>query len=188
MNQLTLLLASKSPRRRSLIQDLGFPYRIIDADVEEIVPDGMAAKDVAEYLARLKSGIEIQLTENDVLLTADTVVILNDRVIGKPKTATEAKNTLQALSGQNHTVITGVCLRANNKVENFSVSTSIQFYTLTDEEINHYVEHFEVMDKAGSYAIHEWIGKIGIEKIDGDFYSVMGLPVSKIYQVLKSFK
>jgi len=186
-NNRTLLLASKSPRRRSLIENIGMQYRIVEADVEEIIPNGLQAKEVAEYLARLKSDFEIELSDDDILLTADTVVIINNKVIGKPTDITVAKETLKALSGKEHLVMTGVCLRSKTKKESFAVSTKIQFYDLSQEEIDYYVSNFEVMDKAGSYAIHEWIGKIGVEKINGDFYSVMGLPVSKIYQVLKTF-
>lgn len=186
-SKLTILLASKSPRRRGLIENLGFDYRIVEADVEEVIPQGMQAKDVAEYLARLKSSIDISLADNEILLTADTIVIQNEQVIGKPKDMVDAKEILTRLSGQTHTVITGFSLRSNQKQVSDSVVTEIEFHTVSEEEIDYYLKNYEVMDKAGAYAIQEWIGQIGIKGITGDYYNVMGLPVSTIYQVLKSF-
>lgn len=182
-----LVLASSSPRRRQLIKELGFPYRFVQIDVEEIYPEKLDVHKVPKYLASLKAKAYDQIQGSEVLLTADTVVIQNNEILGKPKSREEAREMLYYLSGTTHEVITGVCLKSVYTEVTFSASTKVKFIRLTENEIDYYLQHYQVMDKAGSYAIQEWIGQIGVESIEGDFYNVMGLPVSLIFQHLKEF-
>jgi len=183
----TILLASKSPRRRDLIKQLNVAYKIIEADVPEVLPASIGTHDAAQYLAELKTHLDYSLQPNDILLTADTVVIHKNTIIGKPKSKNDAMQILHKLSNDVHTVISGVCMRSLEQKISFSVHTEIEFYPLTELEINHYVSQYEVMDKAGAYAIQEWIGLVGVKRLHGCYYNVMGLPVSAIVQQLKSF-
>ena len=176
-----LVLGSKSPRRQELIQQITSNVEIRIQDVEEIYPDNLVASKVPEYLSKLKAQALISsLEENEIIICSDTVVILNDSILGKPANLEEAKTMLRQLSGQKHSVITGCYLISKNSERSFSCQTDVYFNTLEEETINHYVETFKPLDKAGSYGIQEWIGIIGIEKIDGCYYNVMGLPVSKL--------
>lgn len=187
MSKHRLILGSKSPRRQSLIQELGFPVEIRIKDVEEIYPPDLKPELVPEFLAKLKaSPLEAELKEGEILVTSDTVVILNDDVIGKPKDSDEAKRMLARLSGKMHTVISGVCLTSNQKQYSFSARTNVYFNELTSSEIDYYVDKFQPLDKAGSYGIQEWIGYIGVQKIEGCYYNVMGLPLHDLYRSLKS--
>ncbi|MFN5415481.1 MAG: Maf family nucleotide pyrophosphatase [Flavobacteriia bacterium] len=176
-----LVLGSKSPRRQELIQQITTNVEIRIQDVEEIYPDNLEASKVPEYLSKLKAQALISsLEENEIIICSDTVVILNDSILGKPANLEEAKTMLQQLSGQKHSVITGCYLISKNSERSFSCQTNVYFKSLEEETINHYVETFKPLDKAGSYGIQEWIGIVGIEKIDGCYYNVMGLPVSKL--------
>lgn len=181
-----LLLASKSPRRRQLLAELGFPIEFVDVDVEERVPDGTKASEVAERLACLKAAawpVE-RLAPGEVLVTADTVVVHRNQVLGKPSSRDEALAMLHALSGDSHTVYTGVSLRSSTKQISFTESTEVFFRKLTDADIEYYVDHYKPFDKAGAYGIQEWIGMVGVERIEGCFYNVMGLPVARLYERL----
>ena len=184
-----LILASQSPRRRQLLSDCGLEYELAERyEVEEVFPATMEADEVPVYLSRLKSeGYPAELAENDILLTADTVVIIDNKIIGKPTDEDDARAMLRTLSGRAHRVTTGVTLRSKSRVESFAVQSDVYFRTLTDEEIDYYVARYRPMDKAGSYGIQEWIGYVGIERIDGSFYNVMGLPVQRVYAALGEF-
>ena len=183
-----LLLASKSPRRRQLLAELGYPVEIVNIDVDEHLECPLAACDVAEHLARRKMQaypVE-QLAANAVLVTADTVVVLDGQVLGKPSSHEEASAMLHNLSGRSHEVYTGVCLRSRQQTRSFTERTTVHFRTLEDSEIEHYIDQYRPYDKAGAYGIQEWIGMVGISGIDGCFYNVMGLPLAQLYATLKA--
>ena len=184
-----LILASQSPRRRQLLSDAGIEFTLADRfECDETFPQDMPAEDVAEYLSRLKSEAYPEpLAEGDILLTADTVVIANNRVLGKPLDRAEAIEMISLLSGCDHEVITGCTLRTATRQRSFSVRSKVHFRALDREEIEYYVDCYRPFDKAGAYGIQEWIGYVGIEGIEGSFYNVMGLPVQRLYSILKEF-
>ena len=184
-----LILASQSPRRRQLLSDAGLEFTLADRfECDETFPQDMPAEDVAEYLSRLKSEAYPEpLAEGDILLTADTVVIANNRVLGKPSDRAEAIEMISLLSGCDHEVITGCTLRTATRQRSFSVRSKVHFRALDREEIEYYVDCYRPFDKAGAYGIQEWIGYVGIEGIEGSFYNVMGLPVQRLYSILKEF-
>lgn len=187
LNQYKVILASASPRRQQFLKDLNIPYRIELFDVEELYPNTLQKEEIPEYLAKLKaSPFDKILKENELVITSDTIVWFDNKALGKPKDATEAFKTLKALSGNVHEVITSVCIKTKNNTTVFTDSTKVYFSDLTDEEILFYIENHQPFDKAGSYGIQEWIGYIGVEKIEGSYFNVMGLPVQKLYQHLKS--
>lgn len=183
-----LLLASKSPRRRQLLAELGYPVEIVSVDVDEHVPPTLPAAEVAEHLARRKAAAYplSAIADDAVLVTADTTVVLDHTVLGKPTSRQEAIHMLQCLNGHAHTVYTGVCLRTKAQEVSFTEATTVHFTTLTDTEITHYVDHYHPYDKAGAYGIQEWIGMIGISHIEGCYYNVMGLPLARLYRELKA--
>ena len=182
-----LILASQSPRRRQLLADAGIEFVLAPRfECEESFPNTMPAAEVAEYLSSLKSEAYPEpLGTNDILLTADTVVIACNRILGKPADRAEAIEMITMLSGRDHEVVTGVTLRSAECVKSFSVSSKVRFRALLQEEIEYYVDTYRPYDKAGSYGIQEWIGYVGIEGIEGSFYNVMGLPVQRLYCELK---
>lgn len=182
-----LLLASKSPRRRQLLAELGYPVEIVNVEVDEHADLPANADEVAEVLARRKMQAYpvVQLAEDEILVTADTVVVLDGQVLGKPASHEEARSMLRRLSGRDHKVYTGVCLRTRQRTLSFTEETTVHFKALDDNEINHYIDHYKPYDKAGAYGIQEWIGMVGISGIDGCFYNVMGLPLSRLYTALK---
>ena len=184
-----LILASQSPRRRQLLSDAGLEFTLADRfECDETYPQDMPAEDVAEYLSRLKSDAYPEpLAEGDILLTADTVVIANNRVLGKPSDRAEAIEMISLLSGCDHEVITGCTLRTATRQRSFSVRSKVHFRALDREEIEYYVDCYRPFDKAGAYGIQEWIGYVGIEGIEGSFYNVMVLPVQRLYSILKEF-
>ena len=185
-----LLLASKSPRRQQLLAELGYPIETISIDVDEHVSPTLPASEVAEYLACRKSAacpLDI-LTDDAVLVTADTVVVLDGKVLGKPASPEEARTMLHHLSGQKHQVYTGVCLRTLQRQLSFTEETIVHFMPLSDQEIEYYIDHYRPFDKAGAYGIQEWIGMVGISAIEGCYYNVMGLPVARLYHALKSIQ
>ncbi len=187
MSSFKLVLGSKSPRRQALIKELGFPVEVRIKEVEEIYPDDLPSQDVPEFLAKLKaSPLQGSLSDEEILVTSDTIVLLDGEVVGKPADSSAAKQMLARLSGKTHTVISGVCLTSNKKQHSFSSHTKVFFNTLSSEDINHYVEMFQPMDKAGSYGIQEWVGYIGVSKIEGCYYNVMGLPLHDLYRALKA--
>ncbi len=183
-----ILLASQSPRRRQLLQDAGIPFEVLAQDVDESWPEELQVEEVAPFLARKKAEALLHsLQEGEVLLTADSVVILDGKIYNKPATREEACDMLRALSGRIHRVITGVCLISTQREEVFYEVTKVFFAELTAEEIQYYVDKFKPYDKAGAYAVQEWIGLCKISRIEGDFYNIMGLPVQAVYQRLVSW-
>lgn len=184
-----LLLASQSPRRRELMTGCAIPYELAPRyDCAENYPASLPAEEVPAYLSRLKSEAYPEpLAANDLLLTADTVVILDGEVLGKPTDRADAVQMLGRLSGNRHTVVTGVTLRSTEQIHTFSARSDVWFRSLTAEEIAHYVDHYRPFDKAGAYGIQEWIGYTAIERIDGSFYNVMGLPIQRVYIELEKF-
>ena len=182
-----LILASASPRRRELLADCDLDFVLAEKfECEECYPTDLAADKVAEYLSQLKSNAYPHpLCEGDILLTADTVVILGDKILGKPHSEAEAVEMISSLSGATHKVVTGVTLRTPSQMISFSAESLVSFRALDPEEVSYYVEKYCPMDKAGAYGIQEWIGYIGIEGIEGSFYNVMGLPVQRLYTTLK---
>ena len=182
-----LILASASPRRRELLADCDIDFELAEKfECEECYPADLETDKVAEYLSQLKSNAYPHaLGECDILLTADTVVILGDKILGKPHSAEEAREMIASLSDATHKVITGVTLRTAERTISFSAESLVSFRKLDAEEVSYYVEKYQPMDKAGAYGIQEWIGYIGIEGIEGSFYNVMGLPVQRLYTILK---
>ncbi len=183
-----LLLASGSPRRRELLDSLGIKVEHAQLhDVDESYPADMSPMKVPEYLSRLKSqAYRSELADDEVLVTADTVVVLDGKVLGKPVDEAEAKAMLRSLSGRVHQVVTGVTLATSSRSVTFSEVTDVEFDTLSDSEIDYYVANFKPFDKAGAYGIQEWIGYVGVKGIRGDYYNVMGLPVNSLCRHLKS--
>lgn len=184
-----LLLASQSPRRRELMSGCGLPYELAPKfDCEERYPAELAAEEVPGYLSRLKSeAYPAPLAARDILLTADTVVVLDGEVLGKPRGRDGAVEMLHRLSARRHTVVSGVTFRTRERMHTFTAHTSVWFRRLEREEIDYYVDTFRPFDKAGSYGIQEWIGYAAIERIEGSFYNVMGLPIQKLYVELDQF-
>lgn len=181
------ILASGSPRRRELLGMLDIDFRVdTSRPVEETIPAGMAAEEVPAYLSRIKAAPYLaDLQPDEVLITADTVVILNGRVIGKPTDKADARRTLAMLAGNTHNVITGVSIgRPDGSLTTFSETTEVDFDSLTAEEIDYYVERYSPLDKAGAYGIQEWIGAAAVKGIRGSFYNVMGLPIHRLYRAL----
>ena len=184
-----ILLGSNSPRRRELLAglDLNFEVKVIPG-LEEHYPPTLQPEESPVFLARQKAEAYIPtLSDKTLLITADTIVWNQNKVIGKPKDREDAIQMLQSLSGHEHHVVTGVCLTTTEKQKAFSVVSTVKFAALTDEEISYYVDKYHPFDKAGAYGIQEWIGYIGVESINGSFYNVMGLPVQRLYQELKKF-
>ncbi len=182
------ILASKSPRRNQLLKSLGIEFEIKTKEVEEKYPDNLSKEEIPVFLAELKAKPFLQgLKANDLLITADTIVWFEGKVLGKPKDKPEAIKMLQLLSGNEHKVISGVCLTTIHKQNSFSSISNVQFKTLTKREIDYYVSEFKPYDKAGAYGIQEWIGTIGITHIEGSFYNVMGLPIQKLYAEIQKF-
>ncbi|MCM1041105.1 MAG: Maf family nucleotide pyrophosphatase [Bacteroides sp.] len=181
-----LVLGSSSPRRKELLAALGFQFEVMSKDVDEDYPLTIPRESVPEYLAHLKSMAfsDAELPENYLLITADTMVLLENKPFHKPKDRDQAIRTLYSLSGQTHKVITGLSIRTKEKQYTFSVESKVSFRVFTLEEIEYYVDTYKPYDKAGSYGIQEWIGYVGIESIEGSFYNVMGLPTQRLYRVL----
>ncbi|MBM3915720.1 MAG: Maf family protein [Sphingomonadales bacterium] len=183
-----IILASQSPRRKQLLEWAAVPFDIRVPDTLEDFPPNTALCDIPVHIARQKAlAIQPQVPETSIVLAADTVVVLGEQVIGKPVHREEAVSMLWALSGQVHRVITGVVLRKGNEEISFYDSTEVAFHPLTLEQIEYYVDQYKPYDKAGAYAIQEWIGVVGIRYINGDFYNVMGLPVSRVLQALREW-
>jgi septum formation protein len=179
-----IILASQSPRRKQLMEMAELQFKIIIADVDETNPPGMSREQVPEFLARKKADAVSHMAHDSIVIAADTVVLLDHLILGKPVDDADAIGILKKLSGRMHKVVTGVCIRKNDKEVAFSVTTEVYFRQLTDTQIDHYVTNYKPFDKAGAYAIQEWIGVTGIEKINGDYYNVMGLPIGDVINVL----
>jgi septum formation protein len=182
-----IILASQSPRRKQLMEAAEIDFDILIADVDETNPPGLAGELVPEFLARKKAAaIEAQV-HDAIIIAADTVVLLDHEILGKPVDEAHAIEILEKLSGRKHEVVTGVCMQKGSKQICFSVTTEVYFRPLSREQIAHFVRNYRPFDKAGAYAIQEWIGMIGIEKINGDYYNVMGLPIGEVVLRLKEF-
>lgn len=181
------ILASQSPRRKQLLEWAEIDFEIIVHPTDESYPGGLAPEKVAEHIANEKAAAVAALHPLQTIIAADTIVVLNNQVIGKPQNRQHAINILTQLSGATHNVITAVAIYSQHKKLVFHDITSVQFYTLTADQIEFYVDKYQPYDKAGAYAIQEWIGVVGIQRIKGDFYNVMGLPVSRVVQALQQF-
>lgn len=182
-------LASKSPRRRELLEQLRIPFNVITTGgIDESYPDDMPAKEIPAYLANKKADAYMKrFTGNELFITSDTLVILDGEVLGKPSGREEAIHMLKRLSGKTHSVVTGVCICTAEKRTTFSVTTDVKFAELSASDIEYYVDNFLPFDKAGAYGIQEWIGCIAVENINGSYYNVMGLPVHQLYKELQNF-
>ena len=184
-----IILASNSPRRKELLAglDVQFEVRVLKG-IDESYPATLPTAEIAEYIAQKKaSAYRETIAADELVITADTIVVLGDEVLGKPKDAADAHRMLRELSGQTHQVITGVVLTTKERQEHFSVVSNVTFKELTDDEIDYYVETYKPMDKAGAYGIQEWIGYVGVTRLEGSYFNVMGLPVQRIYEALRRF-
>lgn len=181
-----IILASQSPRRKQLLEWADLEFNVIVSDADETIPEGKTFEGIAMHIAEQKAlAVQPHANNNEVIIAADTIVICNNKVIGKPINKADAVDILSKLSGNVHEVITGVCMLQGNNKKLFSDTTKVVFHKLTNEQIEYYVDKYKPYDKAGAYAIQEWIGVVGIKEIQGDFYNVMGLPVSKVVAALK---
>jgi septum formation protein len=179
-----LILASNSPRRKQILEEAGISFKIRTKDVPEIYPESLDCRKVPSYLAVLKAKAFSDLNDQTII-TADTIVLLDGKILGKPSGRDDALAMLRSLSGKKHEVITGVCILNKNTQVIFSDTTDVYFKNLSEEQINYYLDHFKPYDKAGAYGIQEWIGMVGVEKISGSYFNVMGLPIHKVYTELK---
>ncbi|MTI21976.1 septum formation protein Maf [Fulvivirga sp. RKSG066] len=182
-----LILASKSPRRQALLKEAGFQFEVVTKDVDESYPDDLEPLEVAKYIAEKKAQAFNEDINSKIVITADTVVLKGNTILGKPQSKEEAFNMLRSLSNTTHQVITGVSLFSSEKQTSFDDCTDVTFKTLSDEEIKYYIEKYEPYDKAGAYGIQEWIGMIGITEIKGSYFNVVGLPIEKLYRQLQTF-
>ena len=182
-----IILASNSPRRRELLAGLGLDFEVRTLPgIDESYPDSLEGSHIPLYIARKKAeAYRTYLHKDELMITADTIVWLDRRVLGKPRDETEAVQMLRDMSGRTHEVYTGVCLTTSARQRSFTVGTRVRFAQLSDEEIQYYVSHFHPLDKAGAYGVQEWIGYVGVEYIEGSYYNVMGLPMQRLYQELK---
>ncbi len=186
-NMKKIILASNSPRRRELLAGLGLDFEVrVKSGIDESYPEDTPTAEVAEYICQKKAKA-YDIADDEILVTADTIVVLGDEVLGKPKDEADAKRMLHAISGNTHQVITGCCIKSVDKTVHFSAVTDVTFRTLSDEEIDHYIQTCHPYDKAGSYGIQEWIGYVGVTSINGSYFNVMGLPVQRIYDALQTF-
>ena len=182
-----LILASKSPRRKELLKILNINFEVKKIDIREEYPNNINPLYVAEYLANLKAASYKNIKDDEILLTADTIVIHNNIILGKPNSRVQAIQMLQKISNSSHSVLTGVCLKSTNNKISFTDSTKVYFKKLKTSEIEFYVDNYNPFDKAGSYGIQDWIGAIGISKIIGSYFNVVGLPIAKLYNKLNNF-
>jgi len=188
MTTKNIILASKSPRRQNLLKGLGVEFEIKTKEVEEVYPLELKKEEVAIFLSELKAkAFKEDLRDNDLLITSDTIVCLEDKILGKPKDKEEAFKMLSDLSGKMHEVITAVTLTTKEKTHTFYDVTEVYFKVLSNNEIDTYINNCQPYDKAGSYGVQEWMGYIGVEKINGSFYNVMGFPIRKVYEALEEF-
>jgi len=182
-----LILASNSPRRKQLLKEAGFDFEVEVLSTDETFPDNISPEKVAGYISHQKAEMFRGIYNDRLVLTADTVVVMDQHILNKPEGHDEAFRMLSLLSGKTHKVITAASLLTENKITTVSDIAMVTFRELEETEINYYIEHYKPFDKAGSYGIQEWIGMIGIEKMEGSFYTIMGLPIQKVYQLLKPY-
>ena len=188
LNKINIILASGSPRRQQFFNEMDLHYTIRLKEIEEIYPEHLQAEEITNFLAELKANaFENELKENDVLVTSDTIVWLNGKALGKPKDYDDAFKMLQQLANQTHEVITSVCLKSIDKTDVFHCVTKVTFADLSDEAITYYLDNYQPFDKAGSYGIQDWIGLIGISKIEGSYTNVVGLPTEMLFQKLMNY-
>jgi septum formation protein len=188
LNNLKIILASRSPRRLQLLKDLGLKFDVAIREYIETYPDGLNGEEIARYIAHQKAvSFKNEISDNEIVIAADTIVWCNNRVLGKPVDFEDAILILKEISGNTHEVITGVTIFSLSKELTFSDSTKVTFEVLTEEEIRYYVDGFKPFDKAGAYGIQEWIGLIACSHIDGSYFNVVGLPVQKLYKELQKF-
>jgi septum formation protein len=188
LNNYKIILASRSPRRQHLLQELGLKFEVVIKDYPETYPEGLDGKSIAEYISQQKVQSFIgYLSENEIVITADTIVWCNNKVLGKPVDFNDAINILTEISGNTHEVITAVSLGSISKQTTFSVTTKVTFDTISEDEIRYYINNFKPYDKAGAYGIQEWIGLIACSRIDGSYFNVVGLPVHQLFKELIGF-
>ena len=188
LNNYRITLASRSPRRQQLLRELGLNFDVVVREYTETFPEGLNGEEIARYIAYEKAAsFKNEITGNEIVITADTIVWCNNKVLGKPIDYEDAISILNEISGNTHEVITGVSIISPSKEVTFSVSTKVTFEMMSPDEINYYVENFKPYDKAGAYGIQEWIGIIACSHIDGSYFNVVGLPVQRLYQELKDF-
>jgi septum formation protein len=188
LNDYEIILASRSPRRQQLLQELGLKFEVIAREYSETYPEGLGGEEIARYVAHEKAAsFKNEISYNEIVIAADTIVWCNNRVLGKPVNRNDAARILKEISGNTHEVITGVSILSQSKQCTFSDSTKVTFDSLSDEEIYYYIERYRPYDKAGAYGIQEWIGIIACSHIDGSYFNVVGLPVQKLYKELQSF-
>jgi len=183
-----LILASKSPRRQALLKSLDLDFEVRLKPIDESFPDTLEPLEVAEYLALKKSDAIGEIVADELVITSDTTVVIDSKILEKADNRTEALSMIESLSGRTHQVATGVCLRTNERKISFTEITAVTFDQLSPEDINYYINSYKPYDKAGAYGIQEWLGMIGISKIEEDYYNVMGLPLNRLYKELKSFQ
>ena len=182
------ILASKSPRRQFLLKDLGLDFEVRTKEVDESFPAELKAEQIPLYLCEKKAhAFDDDLNDNSIVITADTIVWVDNQVLNKPENFDDAVRMLKLLSGKMHEVYTGVCLKSKDKITSFYAVTKVHFKALTDEEINYYISNFHPYDKAGAYGAQEWIGYIAVDKIEGSYFNVMGLPLKELYEELLKF-
>lgn len=185
-SQYKIILASNSPRRRELLGGLGIDFEVrVLKDIDESFPTNLPALEVAQYIAEKKAAA-YTASDGELILTADTIVVVGEEILGKPHDAADARRMLRLLSGRTHQVVTGVCLHAADKRRSFSVVSDVEFKQLSEEEIDYYVDRYRPFDKAGAYGIQEWIGYIGVTSLRGSYFNVMGLPIQRIYEELRA--
>lgn len=184
LKEYNVILASKSPRRQQFFQDLDIDFTVQLKEVEEIYPPELKGIEITDFLADLKSQAFTNLSEKDLLITSDTIVWLDEIALGKPKNAEDAFNMLRSLSGKNHKVISSISIKSKNYQKIINDITTVTFKELSDNEINYYIKNYKPFDKAGAYGIQEWIGFIAIDKLEGSYFNVVGLPVHKLYKEL----
>jgi len=183
-----IILASRSPRRQKLLRDLGIKFDVVIKEYPEIFPEDLRGEDISRYVAHEKAlSFKDEISVNEIVITADTIVWCNNKVLGKPLDSEDACNILKEISGNTHEVITGVCIYSSAKEITFSVSTKVTFVPLSAEEINYYIDRFKPYDKAGAYGIQEWIGIAACSHIVGSYFNVVGLPVQRLYKELQEF-
>lgn len=179
-----IILSSNSPRRKELLAGLDIPFEVkVLSGIDESYPEGLSVEEIPQYIAMEKAAA-YDIAEDEIVITADTVVVLGDAILGKPVDESDAKNMLRALSGNTHRVVTGVCITSADKQRKFSVVSEVTFKVLSDTEIDYYVNRYRPFDKAGAYGIQEWIGYVGVTSLKGSYFNVMGLPVQRIYEEL----
>lgn len=179
-----IILSSNSPRRKELLAGLDIPFEVkVLSGIDESYPEGLGVEEIPQYIAMEKAAA-YDIAEDEIVITADTVVVLGDAILGKPVDESDAKNMLRALSGNTHRVVTGVCITSVDKQRKFSVVSEVTFKVLSDVEIDYYVNRYRPFDKAGAYGIQEWIGYVGVTSLKGSYFNVMGLPVQRIYEEL----